>query len=78
MVGRFHIGPGALWAYVANHKIGMHDRITIEEQRVSVCCNNGVMNRLAERMYKPPYSWVPVGYRCSRCGGCYINTSISV
>lgn len=67
-----------LWAYVLDHKLGELQRVVIEDQRVSPCCIGGVTNRLAERQYKPPYRWIPLGYRCSVCGQSWLEQDIHV
>ena len=67
-----------LWAFCADHRLPKLERVLVEESRVSPCCENGVTNRLAEREFKPPYRWIVIGYRCSRCGQMWVETGISV
>ncbi len=61
-----------LWRYFPDHRIGAHEQTSIEEARACTDCAGGLMNRLAERQFQPPYRWIPVGYRCNKCGTMFV------
>ncbi len=77
-MGRPRKVAGALWSYGPQNRTGKLDKIVIEDQRKSPCCDNGVTNRIAERQYTKPWRWIVIGYRCSRCGQVWIATSVTV
>lgn len=62
-----------LWVLSPDHKVSGHELDLVERQRVCPYCGFGDMNRLAERQFHAPYRWIPIGYRCNKCGATLVS-----
>lgn len=67
----------ATWHYEPTGRATKAQMGALEQRLCPIECG-GYVQRVAERVNTYPYRWVPIGWRCNRCGNVFIDTQVSV
>ena len=61
-----------MWLFLPDRKVVAANAREVRRTKRCIACT-GPLRRLAKRLEKPSYRWVPNGFICTKCNGVHLD-----